>query len=226
MTRLWKRRNLILGIILLSYIFLGLYISYFPLEYKAVVILDFYPAAYEINDITDITTIQSLSPELTQDEENILRSELVLNTAIKKLNLETDPEFNVTTRHHKIINSLFLYLQKKLEGKNTDYIYTPRDNLNSKISISFIGFSEIAISVVSTSPKLAALIANTIAEIYSEQPSEHGKKHIQSIAEIPSFAYFSKYYFKIILTGFISLLFGAILAWNIKTKENIGIYGL
>jgi uncharacterized protein involved in exopolysaccharide biosynthesis len=184
---LWIRKNLIVGVLLLAYVFAGLYVSLYPLYYASTAIVSFSPFAYDINDPSDIAAENIDSREMMKDEQSAVISEDALKKLSDRLHLQKNREYNPALKRKKLLNSFFEHSDGTLDAQIR---FTLLDN----IKVSSNGALEIHITSLSTSAKFAAELSNAVAKIYTETPSDHGRKKITTFAEIPLSPVYERFY--------------------------------
>lgn len=213
-----------LGIILLTGVFVSLYISFYPLEYKATTKISFLPFAYDIQDINDVQVETIISPSIFLEEEKIIKSDSVLDKLLKNTELEKRAEYNTSLKDKKLLNTFFQqFIIEDMEETSPQSLDQKIQNkLRGRIFISTIPYSEIDISVISENPELAANLSNTLAELYIKEPSRGGKKEILEKAEIPHSASFEKFYNLVILTGILGIIAGIFSACLIIPRASRG----
>ena len=222
MKRIWIRRNLILGTLLLCYVFFGFYVSLFSLRYTVTSKISFYPFAYDIQNQEDVLSIKAPSPEILKDEETIIKSGHFLDPLIAQWKLEQHPAYNPDLSREKILNRLWRILGEKLKGTTDTRTNRQKikDRLKNDIQVTLIPYSEIHITVSSPSQKMVPMMADTLTDQYLKVQSTHGRKELLAISKLPETADFKNFYPAFLITSMFGLMFGVFLAvfWRSRTK--------
>ena len=212
MKTLWIRKNLIVGVLLLAYVFAGLYVSLYPLYYTSTAIVSFSPLAYDINDPSDIAAENIDSRVLMKDEQSAIISEDALKKISERLHLQKNQEYNPALKRKKLLNSFFEHSDGTLDAHIR---YTLLEN----IQVSSNSALEIHITSLSTSAKFAAELSNAAAKIYTETPSDYGRKKIASSAEITLSPQYERFYKTFQIATFCGALCGMVFAFTLRPRS-------
>lgn len=114
---------------------------------------------------------------LVESQVAIIRSESVIGRLIARLDLETDPEFAGGSGFTSTLLAIFRAL---LYGDADAYERSPYDQakrtLDKRVEVNRVGNTYVVrIQTRSPDPEKAALISNTLAEIYVEQSRLHAR---------------------------------------------------
>ncbi len=118
------------------------------------------------NDINPDVFLSEASLAIVDSQLNIIRSPIVMDQVVKKLGLEKDAEFNGTKAG--LLSPLKGFLEILFGGKTEGSTFgTAIKNLNNKTEAKRqSGTFVVNIGAFSEDPEKAALIANTIVDVY------------------------------------------------------------
>lgn len=187
---LWRRRMVILACLLLGLSLVTIAISFMKSQFtaRALVLIENTTQQSGLEELQSFMTYMRQDPSLILGEIEVLRSRTMGRKFVERLNLMTDPEFNPRFKYaRKITNEnngdsgqpfkkLSVYgseldnLPPELVDKEIGDVVT---NFLARLNVRSIpGSMAIQIEYTSTDASKAALIANTIADVYIEQRLE------------------------------------------------------
>lgn len=187
---LWRRRMVILACLLLGLSLVTIAISFMKSQFtaRALVLIENTTQQRGLEELQSFMTYMRQDPSLILGEIEVLRSRTMGRKFVERLNLMTDPEFNPRFKYaRKTTNEnngdsgqpfkkLSVYgseldnLPPELVDKEIGDVVT---NFLARLNVRSIpGSMAIQIEYTSTDASKAALIANTIADVYIEQRLE------------------------------------------------------
>lgn len=201
MQTLLLRRNLILGLVLLFWVFAAFYISLFPLEYRAYTVIS-----------------SPCNSGENHEAENLIRSDAFLKTVLVKLDLINSLEYNNPARPPKIANEFFRWLRDKtLPADISERILR---QLKSSINVKCDPDNNIVLITKSAFPDMSVKLAHEISALFISQSSDAKNIKILKSAEKPAYASFDQYQNIVILATILGILTGSILAIIPRKQKN------
>lgn len=188
---LWRRRMVVLACLLLGLSLTAIAISFMKSQFtaKSIVLIEGSARQEGFGELQSFMTYIRQDPSLILGEIEILRSRTMGRKFVERLNLMTDPEFNPRFRHMgktegksedtsgQSFRKLSVYgseLEKLPAGLLDKEIGDVVTNFLARLNVRSIpGSMAIQIEYTAADPDKAALIANTIADVYIEQRLEN-----------------------------------------------------
>jgi succinoglycan biosynthesis transport protein ExoP len=180
--KIWRRRGLIFGIMLFLMTLATIELFQIPPTYTATaeVIID--PRSSKVIDLEAVLTGAARDTEAIFSEAEVLTSRQLIEKLVDKLDLKTYPEFNASLRHRSLwqrLNPLNLIPADwlaALRGNPVSPTAEERELRQKSALVSAVlqrlkvaprtRTRVLAINVTSENPRTAALIANTLADLY------------------------------------------------------------
>ncbi|MCC6597809.1 MAG: polysaccharide biosynthesis tyrosine autokinase [Alphaproteobacteria bacterium] len=187
----WRRRMVILACLLLGLSLMAIAMSFMKSHYtaKALILIENKTQQKGMEEFQSFMTYMRQDPSLILGEIEILRSRTIGRKFVERLNLLSDPEFNPRFKYNDELASQNREPAgqpfKKLSVYGSELENLPADLVEKEISDvvtnflarlnvrSIPGSMAIQVEYTSTDPNKAALIANTVADVYIEQRLEN-----------------------------------------------------
>lgn len=178
---LWRRKLVIIGIMLIGLSLMALAVHILPPRYTAnsLILFESNQNKQALNDLHILASFMKYDNALIMSEIEVIRARTTLDRVVEKLNLVNDPEFNsakdLVQKPQNIFANTFktLNLQNEEHENITPTAEQPNTEAISKLLsnlqvVSLRGTFALEIQYTSTNPQKAALIANTLADTYIE----------------------------------------------------------
>ncbi len=222
---LWLRRNLVLGLFLLTLLFGGLFFTLLTPLYTAAASLQLYPKEYDIANIEAVKSETPIYPDSYEEVESIIRSPQIIKPVIQRLKLSERGEFNkdlipVKTLAEKLEHKIKVTFGfDRRESKPLEELIF--NQIQKELNITKEPYFKIDIHYTSISPYLARAITNAVLDKYMEYDSDNVSKKIIIRAELPPKpSYPDKWpIFSFFATA--GLLVGVIFAWSLNGPGKI-----
>lgn len=184
---LWRRKMIIIACILIGMSFTLIVTSLIKSEYtaRALVLIETGSNQKVLNQVQSAVSRLRLDTSLILSEIEVLKSRSLAEKVVKRLNLLSDPEFNPrfsykdeqreletgqSFRKLTVYGSELEKLPSEVIDRDVGRVITAF--LGNLAVRSVAGSNAIQVDFTSTDPSKAALIANTVVDIYIEQQLE------------------------------------------------------
>lgn len=185
---LWRRKMVVLSVLLIGLSFATIVIAFVQSLYtaKSLVLIEAYSQSSSSKEFQALINSQRFDTALILSEIEVIKSRSMARKVVQRLNLATDPEFNPRFRYDGEDGSdsnasngfrkLSVYgseLEKLPAGSADREIGDVISRFLGRLNVrSISGSYAIQVGFTSEDPSKAALVANTIVDVYIEQRLE------------------------------------------------------
>lgn len=200
---LWRRKMVILGVLLIGLSLAIMVMSLVPPRYtaRALLLIESTKSAAGLpSDIQALLGSARLDSSLVMSEIEVIRSRTLGRRVVEKLNLMTDPEFNQRFSSAKNTPGAAEPSGAKATFKSFDVYGSELENLSPEMAeqhigevvtrfldglrvVSIPGSFAIQVEYTSRSPSKAALITNAVIDTYIEQRLEDKFRATKKVAD-------------------------------------------
>lgn len=179
---LWRRKWVVISVILIGLSLATIILSFVQSLYtgRALVLIESSSESKNNKELQYILSSVRFDTSVILSEIEVIKSRSMAKRVVERLSLMSDPEFNPRFKYDGSSDSTFKTLSvygselEKLPDDAADkqYAYVISSILKNLDVRAVGGSNAIQIDFISASPTKAALIANTIADVYIEQRLE------------------------------------------------------
>ncbi len=203
---LWRRKMVIMGILIIGLVLAMVALSFITPKYtaRALVLIEAETGLPQSEELRALISNIRLDSTFILSEIEVIRSRTTARNVVNRLNLMNDPEFNrylaqmamqkaddadnpLQDASKAVFKNLNLYNEgiknlpaEYIEIQEEDVITRFLENLQVR---SVPGSNAVQIQYQSTDPKKAALIANTVADVFIEQRLEEKFSATQKLTD-------------------------------------------